>query len=248
MNPAKLPRTVAASLFVVISLAFPAMAAKRRSVQHRVLPPEFTVEVITGNVTDAVTGAPIAGVEVNGGIRFDATDTNGRFDLKNVTGRGEIVVSLARSGYLPTTVSVRPGGQTTFAIRMTPTPTTTVRLTNGETEVLDTESIKFGYPLFTGYIDSEAEDFCKITDSTHVNIHKSKMAKLTGPAQTLDAGACCTGNAQKMTLTLKTGEVMEVIFTDTCQERYKVDVAGRRHVKGDFVHLLITDIAEIVFP
>lgn len=248
MNPAKLPRSVAVALLVVVSLTVPAWAAKRRSVQHRVLPPEFLVELINGVVVDAGTNAPVAGVEVNAGIRFDATDTQGRFDLKNVTGRGEIIVTFARSGYQSTTVSVKQGGQTNFTVRMTPTATTTVRLTNGETEVLDTESIKFGYPLFTGYIDSESEDFCKVTDSTHVNIHKSKMARLTGPAQTVAAGACCTGNAQKMTLTLKTGEVMEVIFTDTCQERYKVDVAGRRHVKGDFVHLLITDIAEIVFP
>ena len=74
------------------------------------------------------------------------------------------------------------------------------------------------------------------------------MARLTGPAQTVEAGACCTGNAQKMNLTLKTGEVMEVIFTDTCQERYKVDIGAREHISGQFVHILITDIAEIVFP
>jgi len=248
MNPARLPRSVAVALLVVVSLTAPAWAAKRRSVQHRVLPPEFTVELVNGVVLDAVTNAPVVAVEVTAGFRFDATDAQGRFDLKNVTGRGEVLVTLARSGYQPATISVKPGGQTNFTVRMTPTATTTVRLTNGEVEVLDTESIKFGYPLFTGYIDSSAEDFCKITDSTHVNIDRSKMAKLTGPAQNVAAGACCTGNAQKMTLTLKTGEVMEVIFTDTCQERYKVDVAGRRHVKGDFVHLLITDIAEIVFP
>jgi hypothetical protein len=248
MNPAKLSRSVAAALLVVSIFSIPASAAKRRSVQHRVLPNEFTVELINGVVLDAVTGAPVISVEVTSGTRYDATNTQGLFDLKNVTGRGEIIINAVRSGYLPVTVSVKPGAPTNLTIRMTPTPTTTVRLTSGEVKVLDTESIKFGYPLFTGYIESDAEDFCKITDSTKVRIEKAKMAKLVGPAQTVVAGACCTGNAQKMTLTLKTGEVMEVIFTDTCQERYKVDVGGREHANAQFVHLLITDIAEIVFP
>lgn len=249
MNPAKLSRPVAAALLAFLVLSVPVWAAKHRSVQHRVLPVEFTVPAINGVIVDNVTGAPIFGVEINAaGYRFDSSDKEGRFEVKNVTGRGQIVVTAARSGYQTATVTLVPGSPTSLSIRMTPTPTTTVRLVSGETKVLDTESVKFGYPLFTGYIESEAEDFCKVTDSTHRNVKKSEMAKLNGPAQTVAAGACCTGNAQKMTLTLKTGEVMEVIFTDTCQERNKVDVGGREHVSGEFVHLLITDIAEIVFP
>ena len=248
MNLAKLRRSLAAALLVTLAVAIPASAAKRRSVAHRVLPAEFTVPLINGVVLDAVTNQPVVGVELSTGIRFDATDTQGRFDLKNVTGRGEIIITASRSGYLPVTVSVKPNDPTTLTIRMTPTPTTTVRLTSGEVKTLDTESIKFGYPLFTGYIESEAEDFCKITDSTKINVNRSRMARLVGPAQTVEAGECCSGNAQKMTLTLKTGEVMDVIFTDTCQDRYKVDIGGREHVSGQFVHLLITDIAEVVFP
>lgn len=248
MIPAKIRRSVATALLVTLALAVPA-SAKRRSVAHRVLPTEFTVALINGVVLDAVTGQPVVGVEMNASdMRFDATDTQGRFDLKNVTARGEILVTAQRSGYQKFTISIRPGDPTNLTIRMTPTPTTTVRLTSGEVKNFDTESVKFGYPVFTGYVESESEDFCKVTDKTKLSINKAQMARLTGPAQTVEAGACCTGNAQKMTLTLKNGEVMDVIFTDTCQERYKVDVSGRNHVRGDFEHILITDIAEIVFP
>ncbi|HVE72553.1 MAG TPA: carboxypeptidase-like regulatory domain-containing protein [Thermoanaerobaculia bacterium] len=248
MNPAKPYRSLAVALLVMAAIAVPAFA-KNRAVGHRTPPGQFSVPLINGTVVDNVTGQPVIGAEVSaGGNRFDATDTQGRFDLKSVTGFGTIVVTVARSGYQPTTASVTPTGATTLTIRMTSTPTTTVRLVTGETKVLDTESIKFGYPVFTGYVESESEDFCKITDSTQVTIHRSQMAKVTGPAQTVSAGACCTGNAQKMTLTLKTGEVMEVIFTDTCQERYKVDVDGRLHVSGQFEHIPIENIAEIVFP
>ena len=51
-----------------------------------------------------------------------------------------------------------------------------------------------------------------------------------------------------MTLTLKTGQTMDVLFTDTCEERYKVDVGARLHTAGTFVHVPITEITEIVFP
>jgi hypothetical protein len=248
MNPAKIRRTLAAALLVSAVLAVPASAAKHRSVAHRTPPGEFTV-TITGQVLDAVTNQPVIGVELGTGSRFDASDEQGRFELKNARGFGSITVEAKRSGYLPFSTTVTPGSPTTLTIRLTPTPTVTVRLTSGEVKQLDNESLKFGYPLaFTGYIESETEDFCKVSDHVKVSIHKSQMARVAGPAQTVEAGACCTGNAQKMTLTLKNGEVMDVLFTDTCQDRYKVDVSGREHVNGQFVHLLITDVAEIVFP
>ncbi|HEX6083072.1 MAG TPA: hypothetical protein VF266_01010 [Thermoanaerobaculia bacterium] len=248
MNPAKLSRTLAAALLVSAVLAVPASAAKRRSVAHRSPGVEFTVN-ISGVVLDNVTGQPVVGVELSTGQRFDATDTQGRFDLKNATGHGSILVEAKRSGYLPFSTRITPGAPTALTIRLTPTPTVTVRLTNGEVKNLDNESLKFGYPLaFTGYIESESEDFCKIADSSKVSINKSQMARLVGPAQIVPAGSCCTDNAAKMTLTLKNGEVHDVLFTDTCQERYKVDIGGREHVSGQFVHLLITDVAEVIFP
>lgn len=248
MNPAKLSRTLAAALLVSAVLAAPVFAAKRRAVGHRSPGVEFTVN-ISGVVLDAVTGQPVVGVELGTGTRFDATDTQGRFDLKNATGFGSILVEAKRSGYLPFSTRLTPDSPTTLTINLTPTPTVTVRLTNGEVKHLDNESLKFGYPLaFTGYIESESEDFCKISDSSKVTIHKSQMARLAGPAQIVPAGGCCSDNAAKMTLTLKNGEVMDVLFTDTCQERYKVDIGGREHVSGQFVHLLITDVAEVIFP
>ena len=247
MNPAKHHRFPAAALFVLAALAVP-VSAKVRAVGHRTPGGQFTVPLINGTVVDNATNKPVIGAEVTTANRFDATDSQGRFDLKSVTGFGTIVVTVQRSGYQTTTATVTPTSSTTLAIRMNATPTTTLRLTDGSTKILDTESIKFGYPVFTGYVESESEDFCKITDSTKVTINRSQMAKLTGPAQTVAAGACCTGNAQKMTLTLKNGEVMEVIFTDTCQERYKVDIDGRHHESGQFEHFPIENITEIVFP
>jgi hypothetical protein len=70
-----------------------------------------------------------------------------------------------------------------------------------------------------------------------------------GPATTVAAPGCCVkGDAKRMSVTLRNGETTDLIFTDSCEGRYDVDLGGRDHVTGEFVHILITDIAEIVFP
>jgi hypothetical protein len=247
MNPSTLRRT-AVALLAVLSLAAPTYAAKRRAVAHRVRPTEFTV-TLSGTVRDAVTNAPVISAEVVAGDRSTFTDAEGRFEIKNVFGANTVDVVAQRSGYVPTTFVYKPTDSPFITFRLTPTPTVKVTLTDGSVKNLDFESLQFGYPqVFTGYIQSPFEDFCKITDSTKITVNRTQMAKLAGPAQTVAAGACCTGNAQKMTLTLKTGEVMEVIFTDTCQERNRVDVIGREHVNAQFVQLPIGTISEVLFP
>ena len=247
MNPSTLRRT-AAALLAVLSLAAPMYAAKRRAVAHRVRPTEFTV-TISGTVLDAVTNAPVISAEVVAGSRSTVTDSEGKYELKNVFGSNTVDLRVQRSGYVPSTFVFKPTDSPIQNFRLAPTPTVRVTLTDGSVKNLDFESLQFGYPqVFTGYIQSPSEDFCKITDSTKINVDRTQMAKLAGPAQTVPAGACCTGNAQKMTLTLKTGEVMDVIFMDTCQERNKVDVIGREHVNAQFLQIPIGTISEVVFP
>lgn len=250
MNPTKLRHSVIATLVAVILIAVPSEAQKkRRAISARSPGVPFTRELLSGQVLDNVTGQPIAFVAVGAGNRTDFTDSQGRFELKNVTGQGYFTLSAERSGYLPYIVQYKPSDPVTLTIRLVPTPTVTIRQTNGTVHQVDMESFKFGYPVpFSGYRDSESEDFCT-ADGTRSYIHRSQIARVTGPAVIATGGACCTsGNAAKMTLTLKTGPAMEVFFTDTCEERYQVDVGARQHVSGQFVHIPITDIAEIVFP
>lgn len=249
MIPTKLHRILFAALVAVALIAVPSEAQKRRSITPRSPGVQFTREVISGQVLDNVTSQPIVGVTVVGGNRVDITDAQGRFDLKNVTGQGSITLIAERSGYQPYNSQYKSTDPTTLAIRLVPTKTVTIRQTNGTVLEVDLESLKFGYPVpFSGYRESESEDFCTV-DGNKLYVHRSQMAKVIGPAAIVAGGACCTqGNAAKMTLTLKTGQTMDVIFTDSCDERYKVDVGARQHVNGQFVHILITDIAEIVFP
>jgi len=250
MNPTKLRSSLIAALVAVFLITVPSEAQKkRRAISARSPGAAFTRELISGQVLDNVTGQPIVFVTVAAGNRTDFTDAQGRFELKNVTGQGYFTFTAERSGYQPYVVQYKPSDPITLTIRLVPTQTVTIRQTNGTVHQVDMESFKFGYPVpFSGYRDSESEDFCT-ADGTKSYIHRSQIARVAGPAVIVAGGACCTeGNAAKMTLTLKTGPTMEVIFTDTCQERYKVDVGARQHVSGQFVHIPITDIAEIVFP
>lgn len=248
MNPAKFRTFCVAALVVAFLAAVPA-EAKRRAVGVRGITGPAQDQII-GVVTDAVTGLPVIGMLINAGLRSGATDANGRFSIDRLDTSKPIVIDTDRSGYLPYQTTFQPGQSRTLTIQVTPTPTVLVRLTNGQAIQIDNESLKFGYPVvFSGYRESPAEDFCKVSDSTKVNLNKSVMKRLAGPAQIVAAGSCCEeGSAAKMSLTLRTGETFDVIFTDTCEERYRVDVGGRNHVTGQFEHLLITDIVEVVFP
>ena len=249
MNPAKLRRNLLAALAAVLFLAAPSQAQKRRSVTPRSPGTPFSLEVLSGTVVDSVTNQPVVAASVFGGNRTDVTDAQGRFDLKAISGQGSLTLQVERSGYQPYSAQWKPGDATPLNVRVVPTKTVTIRKTNGENLEVDMESLKFGYPVpFSGYRDSESEDFCTV-DGTKSYVHRSQMVKLTGPAVMVAGGACCTeGNAAKMTLTLKSGQQMDVLFTDTCEDRYKVDIGARLHTAGTFVHVPITDIAEIVFP
>ncbi|HEX6097197.1 MAG TPA: carboxypeptidase-like regulatory domain-containing protein [Thermoanaerobaculia bacterium] len=250
MNPNKLRRNLVVALAAVLCLTLPAQAQKRRSTGTRSPGAQFTIEKITGQVLDAATGQPIPSVAVSAGNRSDSTDANGNFELKNVRGFGYLVFEVERTGYRPHLSQLQPNTPTTLTVHLTPTATVSIRKTNGEVIQVDTESFKFGYPVpFSGYREAESDDFCSISDGKKSYIHRAQIAKLTGPATLVPGGSCCeAGNARKMTMTLKTGQTMDVIFTDTCEERYKVDIGARVHTTGEFLHIPITEIAEIVFP
>ena len=248
MNQATLRRFSALALLVTAVAAAP-MHAKHRSVGHRTPAVQFT-KTVSGTILDAVTNAPVIAMTVTIGTRTDATDAQGRFEIRNAAGAGTMKVELDRSGYVRQVVNLGPSDSGVLGtIHIAPTATATAKLVNGTTVQLDMESLKFGYPVpFSGYREDDFDEFCRISDSTHFSVNKSEIAKLNGPAQVVPAGNCCTGNAEKMTLTKKNGEVMDVIFMDTCQERYQTDIGARNHVTGQFVHIRIDELTELVFP
>ena len=241
MNPVLLRRIAAASLVAAL-LSVPAFADRRRSVAHPATNGAKFVVTITGTVVDDVTGLPVRNAIVNSG----ATDGNGKFKLRNVTGYGAIEVKVERTGYVTATKTLKINETPDLTFRMTPTQTVSLRKTNGTTLALDIESVRFGHSaLFSGYV--QINEVCK-QDGSHMSIDITKMRRVTGPGTVSGSGPCCSGKIAKIALTLKTNETFDIFFIDSCGDSNKPDFSGRDHVTGDYVYTAITDIAEIVFP
>jgi hypothetical protein len=248
MTPANLRRLSAAALVFTFVLSVPTYAQKRRSVAHRVRPVSVS-GTVTGTVLDAVTNAPVIGLTVTIGNRSGGTDAQGKFEVRNATGEGSLILKAERSGYVPATITIGPNDPKDITIRLTPTPTVTLRRTNGQTVQIDTESIKFGYSVpFTGVIEADFEDFCT-ADGTKVTYSNAQMKRLVGPPTKISGSPCCSsGNATRMNVTLRTGESADLVFVDSCEDRNQVEVGGRNHVTGVFERVYLTEVAEIVFP
>ena len=237
-----------AALFALLVITLPLHAGKRRAVKHA--PPDNQIfATVTGTVLDDTTGQPVRSVKVIIGTKSDFTDSQGKYRIRNASAVGTSMSVLAeRSGYESKTATLTTGGNQVVDFRLVPRPTVSVRTTDGVTRQIDFESIRFGYTLpFAGYVDDEAEDFCK-PDGTAINVDRSAMKKITGPATEVQVASCCTeSDVLRVKVELRTGETTDVAFVDSC-DGYVVDLIGRNHVTGEFEYLHFTEIAEVVFP
>jgi hypothetical protein len=233
-------------LTVMLTLAVPSFAGKRRSVTHPSAGPLFQA-TIQGTVLDAVTGLPVRSALVSFGNRTDTTTASGEFLINNASAFGDAAVTVSRTGYESSTQTVRAAGTHTLTFRLTSKPTVTVRKTDGTTMQIDADSVKLGYVItFSGYAASEEEEFCR-ADGTEIKVHVSQMKRIVGPATLVAQSACCSRNVQKIRLEQRNGQVGDVFFKDSCAG-YTVDIIGREHVSGEVTFTRFSDIAEIVFP
>lgn len=238
--------TVSAVLVVLFLLVPDALAGKRRAVTAP-SPGPLINAAVSGTVTDAVTGAPVVNASVSGGRRGDTTDEQGKYEIKAAEGYGQILLEVERSGYLIFRTKLSGAGPHVVNVQLQPTPTVRVRKTDNTTIELDFENIRFGYPVpFSGYRASESESFCFASGTR--DVHKSEIRKITGPG-TSGASSCCTQRqAMKVTLELKTGQVSEAWFVDSCETEYAQELIGTNHVTGAPTDIPFSEIAEIVFP
>lgn len=245
MYPAKLHRFLAVVLLVLLA-AVPALAEKRRrSVRHRSTGERFVVTV-TGTVLDDLTSGPVRNAIVTGGGTMSVTDATGKYRLRNAVGFTTLDIKVERTGYITGTHTLRINEQPEFSFRLTPTKTVRVRRVNGTTSELDIESVRFGHSAtFSGYV--QLVELCRI-DGTRMPIDFTQAARFAGPGTFPGSGPCCSSQIARMALTLKSGETFDVFFPDSCGDVLKTDFSGRDHVGGEYAFILITDIAEIVFP
>lgn len=245
MNPLKSLHWKSAVAIALLVAAVPMYAQKRRAVQHPG-PAGPALEVtVTGTILDAVTGGPVVFAEVRLGGRTVRADTSGKFRITS-TIHGTAVLTAGRSGYVEAQEAITANREVT--LRLTPTPTIRLKLTNGTEHQIDFESAEFGYvPPFGSYVKGESEQFCR-PGGTQETISRAAISKITGPAVSESHAPCCPSSPLlKITATLKTGETTPLYFTDSC-DGHRIDFIGRNHTSGNFVFAKFTEIAEIVFP
>ena len=238
----------AVAMLALIVVTVSLHADRRRAVKHNPAPPEI-VATVSGTVLDSATGQPVRHAEVTIGSKSDRTDSAGKYRIRNVSVFAVTMdVVVERSGYQSKTMAITTSGEHVVDFRLVSLPTVSVKTTDAVTRQIDFETIRFGYTLpFAGYVAAESEDFCK-PDGTAIVVDRSEMKKITGPATKADVSACCTeGQVLEVRLELKTNEVTDVTFVDSCNG-YNIDLIGRNHTTGEYEYLHFTDITEIVFP
>jgi len=243
MNPSRI-----LSFILILACATSLAAGKRRAVEHPGPAVQLT-GTIRGTILDDTTGVPVASVRVSVGTRSDVTGADGKFEAKNVTGTGSILVEATRSGYLTKTYTITTSGDQTITLRLTPTPTVHVRKIDDSTLDVDFESVEFGYAVpFSGYRQYRYEDFCK--GGTAVQIDRSEISRINGPATVVHGSPCCPDkDVLKVNLLLKTGETTDVFFIDSCEAGVtRIDLIARDHLQGQFKFIPFTEIREVVFP
>ena len=64
----------------------------------------------------------------------------------------------------------------------------------------------------------------------------------------MEAACCGTHEAEKINVELKSGEITDLYFVDTCNGIPSIDLIGRNHATGRLEYTAFTGIAEVVFP
>jgi CarboxypepD_reg-like domain len=240
----------AALVATVVFTAAPSQAQRRRAASHPTAQGKLTSPKISGTVVDDATGQPVIFARVRVGDRIDSTDSAGKYQVKNVSSfQGSILVEVSRTGYNTKTVQSPTGGEQVIDVRMVPLPTVHVKKADNTTVELDADSVEFGYPVvFSGYNTAAFEEFCK-PNGTSVTLNRSEIRRINGVATKGVHAACCgTKEVEKINVELKTGEITDLYFVDTCNNVQSIDLIGRDHTSGKLVYTAFTSISEVVFP
>jgi hypothetical protein len=238
----KLSRILAACLLVGGSLS----AAVNK--EHAVAP--VGVVTITGVVRNSA-GDPVAGAIVHSGTSYfggNGTGRDGKYTL-TLPGNRPTTVTVEDFAYETVTTPFTPQKDATLDLTMTSArPIVTVKLTSGETHVLDLGTSQFAYVLiFSGYARFDNANLCK-PDGSAFTPAKTEIARIIGPATSVTFAKCCPNNTvMTANVEMKSGEKTQVFFNDSCAGN-EVDFLGRERSTGQWGYYNFTNIAEIDFP
>lgn len=234
-------------LFPMLIVALPLSAQVREHAAK--IPGAVTV---TGTVRDA-SGAPVAGAIVHSGTyssNTNGTGKDGKYSVDLPGGR-PVLITVDDFAFDPVTVTFTPTKEaSTLDVTMSKArPAVVVKLTTGgETHTLDLGTSQFGYYIpLSGYARFDAGNFCK-PDGSAFAPAKTDIARIVGPATSVNFSACCTrGAVMTANVEMKSGEKTQVYFNDSCFGN-EVDFIGRERSTGQWMYINFANIAEIDFP
>ena len=232
------------TLLVIIAVPLFALGETKR---RAVAPHAPELATLSGTVTDSSTGAPVAGVQIFAGSQTaGVTDAKGQFSVKIPVSQS-VVLTFSRAGYATLTSNVTISGDATRAFQMSPKPVTNVRLVDGTTVQLDTDTIQFGYLApFSGYVADTKVNLCTTGGNSFIP-DRADIQKITAAAQLNDATCCSRGAIPAINVQLKNGTSSTGGFVDACFG-YTEDVIGHDHNSGQAAYIHFSNIAEIDFP
>ncbi len=235
------PLSVFALSLIIAATSFAATSQKRRAVT-----PAVHTAILSGTILDAATGQPVPDVNVSRPGHSGRTDAQGKFAMQLPTGVDQ-VLEFSRTGYATLNPTVNITADATQTFQLTPKPTVRVRMTDGTTYDLDTESLEFGYSApFSGYTKDTKMNLCK-SGGASFQPERSEIKHITSASPLTDATCCAQGPIPAINVELKTGGTTMAGFTDACFG-YKVDIIALEHTKALPVYLHFSDIAEVTFP
>ncbi len=237
------PRSVRVfcALFLAAVVAAPLSAAGVKK-QRAVTPPKAEKATIAGTVTDAVTGLPLKGAVITSNAMSAVTDQDGHYSL-TCTFTSDITAS--RVGYVAVK---KPVTATQIDFALPQGPAVTVKLSNGQTVVLDFDSAKFGYADVFQYVSDNTINLCKSGAGEQITLNKSEFAKIFGPAHPVNETSCCTrGPILAIDYQTKDGTRSTAYLVDTCFGIVS-DILGveRSSLTPKYLHL--ADVSEVTFP
>jgi hypothetical protein len=237
-----------AALFVALLPLQAQTTTRHRAAAPPTIGPTVT---ITGVISDATNGQPLANAQVSAeGHKSAFTDASGVYHI-DVSSGHNTAITAEQFAFTSQTLTVFAQTGATLNFALTPKPVVTVKLiapqNNKDTYTLDIDSAKFAYLIpFSGYVSGDVANFCK-DDGTSITPDKHEIKRVIGPAVAVNFSACCRFPIMKAQVEMKTGEKFNVYFNDSCLGN-EVDFLGREKSSGQFQYFKFTDISEVDFP
>ncbi|MBW3671860.1 MAG: carboxypeptidase-like regulatory domain-containing protein [Acidobacteria bacterium] len=236
--------TIALITSISILFVVPEADAQRRRAVGR----HIQLGSLSGVVTDAASGEPLAGAEVRIEDSRRTTNSKGEYAFENLAA-GTWSVTADRWGYKAETREVQTSsGPSTADFALELAPYVTLTRSSGETERYSAESVEFGYALpFTGTVSSTELTVCTGDPDAPIVLERGSIARIQGPAVRVESACCDKSNGERVTIERKSGEVFDAVILDSCPP-YNMYFIGRNLDSGNIVYRRLSETTSIEFP